>query len=130
MLNLAADAGDLDAIAAIGFAYSIGEIKSAMGALMVEEDRVKSAAAFLALARIRDNVEKVNLPAKYTDDGGLKISTERLKDSMNHEELSRLDKMESTYIKAYQTRTRDMPTFPEFLAELPEYACADVNKKP
>jgi hypothetical protein len=131
MLNKAAEAGDLDAIAAVALSYSSGYIQSAMGNLPVRNDAVKTLAAFRTLIWIRDNSKKGELPPKYTADGGLEVSTDAMTDMarrLSPMELMQAERLASAYYEAYRDERAENAGLHTLLKDMPEYACAKEGK--
>lgn len=132
MINRAAEAGDLDAIASISFAYSSGYISSALGDLPIKGDRIKAMAAASAMWRIRGVAEKEKLPTAYVggDDGRDQAARQLVRNrlvSASQDELIRFTRLESAYVDAYRQQAMGNSAAHGLLDDLPEQACPSVS---
>lgn len=129
MLNAAAKAGDLEAIANVARAYAGGRIDSEIGSLRIQQDRVKSIAATRALALISQELEKQEMPSFYDTQGNKELE-DGIRTVMGHmrpAERKRLAQLELAYFKAYQAAPKGDRFDRDPLDDLPEQACNDAS---
>ena len=116
MLNRAAEAGDMEAVRGVYQAYGLGYITSAMGAVVVEKDLVKSTAALRAMSR----------HAGPEDRSALEQSIASAMQGMSRADIARMERLESSYFHAGRGGSSIWEDDRDVVEDLPEKVCLGV----